>query len=177
MTAAATTTLLNTLSAFLLVLQGSHASPAAQQTAINIAENGVQLAAQAVAMPHIPFAIAPNDSVPPNIADLGNAAYRDGDGNWVRLGNGVNLIEGDTSFGDLNHDGVDDAAVIVEKPSSGGGVNYFLDAMLNQGGIMFDIAEVPLGAALTVTSHEIVPGTIFINDQQYQLFGTQLSAI
>jgi hypothetical protein len=96
----------------------------------------------------------------------------------VRLGSGVTLLQQYTSFGDLNHDGADDAAVILAKPSTAGGAeggeSYFLAAMLNQGGVMFDIAELPLGSTANINSHQIASGTIILGSNQYKLLGTDL---
>lgn len=169
-------TMLNAIAGLLMALHASNASPAALQTGLTLAENGMQLATQASA--NVPFVVPQNNSIWPNITDLVNAAYRDSNGNWVALGSTVTLIESYTSFGDLNHDGIDDAAVIVSKPDASGGQHYFLVAMLNQGGVMFDVAEFPLGNTLNVTTHSVTPaGTIMLNNTQYALFGTSLSEI
>jgi hypothetical protein len=186
MTTAATIPFLKALTAFLLTIQGASLAPSAAQNAVNIAENGVQLAAQAIAAQQIPFTVPQNDGVWPNIKDLGNAAYRDGNGGWARLGPSVSLLEQYTSFGDLNHDGSDDAAVILAKPAEANttaattsannpGEHYFLAAMLNQGGTMFEVAELPLGNTLSIVSHSIASGTIIIDGKQYKLFGINLS--
>ena len=103
------------------------------------------------------FQVPPNDSVWPNIKDLSNAPYIIGPGQWSQLSrNGPTSAAGKyTSFGDLNHDGSDDAAAIVNRPTASGTPNYFLAAMLNQGGIMFNIADLPLGTSLNIASHTI----------------------
>jgi hypothetical protein len=103
-----------------------------------------------------------------------NAPYIDAPGHWTRLGNTIQLFTGDTSFGDLNHDGLDDAAVIVNRPSSNGTPNYFLAAMLNQNGIMFNIADFPLGTNIDIASHSIVQGTILLNSNSYELLGNTI---
>ena len=175
MNVSSTLSLLQALAAMLTLLHGAPTPPSSSTlaSAVGLANKTIQIVAQANA--NIPFAVAPNDGTWPNINDLENAAYRDANGNWVRLGPSVSLIQGDTSFGDLNGDGLDDAAVIVNKPDAYGSPNYFLVAMLNQGGVMFDDAELPLGSALNVTSHNITAGVITINGQEYSLFGTVLS--
>lgn len=142
------------------------------QEIINVAENAVQMAAQAGAQ--IDFTVPKNDSIWPNAKDLRNAAYRDAAGRWVRLGSAVSFLDQYTSFGDLNHDGMDDAAVILNEPDAQGDAHYFLAAMLNQGGVMFEAAETPLGGTLNVATHGINAGKIDINGKQYRLFGVSL---
>ena len=175
------TTIAGLLHAALLLLSGvksagNAVAPAAAQKAVYFAGNAVQLAAQAEAP--VGFAVAQNDGVWPNMKDLTDAPYRNASGKWVRIGDGVQLIEGGTSFGDLNHDGRDDAAVIVEKAMPGGAQEHFLAAMLDQGGIMFDVAETPLGgASFAVLSHGISGGVATINGSRYELVGNRLFPI
>ncbi|HVO29058.1 MAG TPA: hypothetical protein VMT81_03695 [Candidatus Paceibacterota bacterium] len=171
--------LLQVAAIFLGGLQGNpKATPAVLQPAVAIGSRAVQLAAQAEAMPRISFAIPPNDSAAPNIKDLGHAAYLDAAGNYVPLGPTVALVQEDTSFGDLNGDGFDDAAAVVERADAGGGTDLALAAMLNQGGIMFDIADLPLVSGIQVVSHAIVPGgDIVLNSSTYYLLGDQLVKI
>ncbi len=176
----ATTTIAALLQAAFLLLTGiqggkMNMAPAAAQQAVNIAGNAVQIATQAEAP--IGFAVAQNDGIWPNMRDLLNAPYRAADGAWVRLGNGVQLVQEDTSFGDLNHDGMDDAAVVVKKSMPGGTQGYFLAAMLNQGGIMFDIAEMPLGTNFAAAAHAIASGTAMLNGKHYQLIGNALESL
>jgi len=174
-----TTTLLSLLQAVALLLTavqgGKIATPAIQTQAVNMAGNAVQLAAQ-VADP-VGFTVTKNDSIWPNMKDLLNAPYRDANGKWIRLGASVQLIEGDTSFGDLNHDGLDDAAVVVKKQMADGSQNYFLAAMLNQGGILFDIADLPLGPNFEATSHKVASsGDAVLNGRRYELVGDKLQS-
>lgn len=175
MNVSSTLSLLQALAAMLAALHAQPSpSPAALQSAVNLANRSVEIVAQANAQ--IPFAVTANDGVWPNMRDLQNAAYRDANGNWVRLGPSVALIQEDTSFGDLNGDGLDDAAVIVNKPDASGGAHYYLVAMLNQGGVMFDVAERSLGSSVNITTHRITNGVITLGDASYQLIGTTLVA-
>ncbi len=167
--------LLQAASAMLLGAQHAALPPSTIQGIINTAENAVQLAAQEGVS--IPFILTKNDSIWPNAKDLHNAAYRDPQGNWVRPGSTVVLLDQYTSFGDLNHDGADDAAVIVNKPGADGTPHYFIAAMLNQGSVMFDIAELPLGENLNITDHRVTDGKIVIDGKQYHLFGISLTAL
>jgi hypothetical protein len=139
---------------------------------VNIAGNAIQIVTQATAQ--IPFTVTQNNSIWPNIDGLYNAPYRDAKGNWVRLGSTVSLLAQYTSFGDLNNDGFDDAAVIVNKPAADGNPRYFLAAMLNQGGIMFDIAELPLGKKININSHRVTSGQIIIDGKRYELWGNKI---
>lgn len=174
MNPAAILSLLQITAAMLTTAQGGAMPAANVQSIITISQHSIQLAAQSEA--NIPFTVTPNNSMYPNINDLDSAAYRDTNGNWVTLGPSVILSGGDTSFGDLNNDGIDDAAVVVNKPDAEGNPHYFLDAMLNQGGVMFDIAELPLGTTDNITTHRIVSGTIMLNNSSYTLFGDALEA-
>ena len=115
-----------------------------------------------------------NDSAWPNAKDLKNAPYIDASGHWARLGKTVELLDGNTSFGDLNRDGMDDAAVIVNRPLSNGTPNYFLAAMLNQNGIMFNIADFSLGTSINITSHSVTGGIILLNGDHYELLGNMI---
>ncbi len=148
-------------------------------------EHVVQIAAQAAAP--VPFVVTPNDGAWPNVKDLLNAPYRNASGVWVREGQGVALDQSSVSFGDLNADGMDDAAVVVKRTGPNGTVEYALAALLNQGGIMFNIADLPLtsGTAPTVYNHRIVNGAIVLDWQKaggaratstYVLFGDELQA-
>jgi hypothetical protein len=168
---------LSLLQALATLLMAIHAQPAPASatllSAVGLTNRSLELVAQANA--EIPFSVQANDGTWPNIGDLQNAAYRDANGNWVRLGPSVVLVQEDTSFGDLNGDGLDDAAVVVNEPDASGAAHYFLVAMLNQGGVMFDAAELPLGNSVDITSHRIANGVIELNGNTYQLLGTLLT--
>jgi hypothetical protein len=162
-------------------------SQTATEQTIAIASRAVQLSAQAEAMPEIDFAIPPNNSTAPNIKDLLQTAYLGADGSYVPLGGSVALVQADNSFGDLNGDGLDDAMAIVERTDASGGTTFALAAMLNQGGIMFNIADLPLGSSLQVFSHNIIQGGDFVINMQtgdqpaatstYYLLGDQLMKV
>lgn len=164
--------------AAVLAFAQSHAataSPTLTQSAINFGSNTVQIVTQAAAP--IDFQVPPNDSVWPNIKDLSNAPYIDGPGQWTHLGATVQLLPEYTSFGDLNNDGMDDAAAIVDRPTASGAQNYFLAAMLNQGGIMFNIADFPLGSNLDIASHTISNDVAWLNSDRYELLGNTITQI
>ena len=149
-----------------------------------MASHVVQMSTQATAV--IPFTVAKNDTPYPDYADLVNSPYLDVNGKYVQLGasSTVKLENYYISFGDLNGDVVDDAAVLVKRFANDGSVSYAIAAMLNQGGILFNIADYPLGNTFpTINSHEIVQGGNFVLNTQlpgepavtstYQLVGNQ----
>ena len=105
---------------------------AVRERAVITAEHAVQISTQAEAMPSIGFSVPKNTSIWPTTSDLMQAPYRSADGSWVPLGNSVQLMAPSTSFGDINSDGLDDAAVIVKQTTKDGGSRYALAVMLNQ---------------------------------------------
>ena len=147
-------------------------SHAPTQATVNLASNIVQLVTQASAP--INFAVPRNDSMWPDMKDLLYAPYISAPGQWSNLNSSVRILPEYTSFGDLNRDGSDDAAVIVNRPTTDGTPNYFLAAMLNQGGIMFNIADFPLGKNLNFASHTITAGVAQLNNDSYWLLGNTL---
>jgi len=165
--------LLQAAASILTLAQSHTASVAFQQEAVNFGSNAVQMVTQAAAP--VGFQVPKNDSAWPNVKDLMNAPYIDTPGHWAPLGATVQGVFQYASFGDLNHDGVDDAAIIVNRPTANGTANYFLAAMLNQGGIMFNIADAPLGATINITSHAIASGTIILNGTHYTLLGNSIT--
>lgn len=166
--------LLQATASLLAFVQSPAVMPAFSQQAVHFGSQAVQIVTQAASP--ITFQVPQNDSIWPNMKDLANAPYRDASGHWVRLGATAQIVQEYTSFGDLNHDGLDDAAVIVNRPSSSGTPNYFLAAMLNQGGILFNIADFPLGPNLNISSHSITGGSILLNGAPYELLGNAIAA-
>lgn len=164
--------LLQAAASLLVSAQSPQATPAMMQKAIDIGSNTVQVVVQASAP--IDFAVPKNNSIWPTTNDLLNSPYIDDKGNWVQLGPTVAIIVGYTSFGDINNDGLDDAAVIVNKPGTNGSSHYFLAAMLNHDSILFNIADFPLGNSLSITSHDIVSNKIVINGNKYEVLGREL---
>ena len=163
------------------------ATPAELQQGIMKASQTIQLNYQIQAMAKIPFPIPRNKSNWMNIDDLATAPYLDTNGIYTQLGTGVALVEEDTSFGDLNGDGLDDAAVVVQKTDVSGHTTIALAAMLNQNSIPFDIADVTLGKNVKIFSHHVISGGTLVLDlqidnnpratYQYQLVGIQLMKI
>lgn len=160
-------------------------TPSTTQATVAIASRAIQLTAQVEAMPKIGFAIPPNDSNAPSIKNLLQTAYIDPTGAYVPTVNSdVDVVQEDTSFGDLNADGFDDAVTVVERSDSAGNTTFALATMLNQGGMMFNINDVPLGSTVQVYSHNIVQGgdlviNMSINNaaaqtSTYYLLGDQL---
>ena len=163
--------------------QNVNLSYAVREQAVLVAEHVIQISTQAEAMPRIGFSVPKNTSIWPTIGDLYQTAYRTTDGNWVPLGAGVQLVTPSISFGDVNGDGLDDAAMVVVRTASDGSTQYALAAMLNQGGILFNIADLPLGTAIQVRSHSIENNQITLDMKigdaaeqvyHYTLLGNQL---
>jgi hypothetical protein len=172
--------------ALLTGIQGNANVPSSTaQQVVTMASHVVQMSTQATAV--IPFTVAKNDSAYPDYNDLVNSPYLDVNGKYVQLGvsSTVKLENNYISFGDLNGDVVDDAAVLVKRFANDGTVSYAIAAMLNQGGILFNIADYPLGGTFpTINSHEIVQGGDFVLGTQlpgapavtstYELLGDQV---
>ncbi len=175
MNIAAMLVMLQSAVSLLSFAQGSQTTPAMAQKAVDLAENAIQAVVQAKAP--VNFAVKENDGIWPNVDDLLNAPYLDSNNSWVPLGRTVSLVTESISFGDINNDGLDDAAVVVNRPGTGGSANYFLAAMLNHGKILFNIADVPLGKSVNVDSHRIVDGKILIGGKKYELFGKELKRV
>lgn len=157
-----------------------------REQAVITAEHAVQISTQAEAMSSIGFSVPKNTSVWPTSSDLMQAPYRSVDGSWVPLGSSVQLMAPDTSFGDINSDGTDDAAVIVKQTAKDGSSRYALAAMLNQDNILFNIVDLPLGPAVEIYSHDIQNGQISIDMKigdtaratyRYELLGNQLISL
>jgi len=138
-------------------------APASAQQVVTIGSQSVQLATQAMAP--IPFAVPQNTSLYPNIKEVESAAYRTANGTYEPLGMSVNLDQSSLSFGDLNGDGTDDAEAIVTQRASTGATSTAIAIFLNQGGVMFNIADRTLGSAVTVYSHHVVNGALVMDMQ------------
>jgi hypothetical protein len=171
------------------VQNNSHATNASAQQAIIVASQAVQQAVQYNVAPMMSgFQTSKNNSIWPNITDLNNAVYMGPDGGYMRLSAGgpgsVQLVGEDTSFGDINGDGSDDAAVVVQRTHSNGNATLDLAIMLNQNGVMFNVADAQLGDNVQILSHHVVQGgDIVLNTQvgtnaaqtsTYKLLGEQL---
>lgn len=183
MSLASLAALLNLTAALLTGVQNNtQTSPAAAQQAVAIANQTVQLSTQAMAT--IPFAVPRKSGIWTNIDDVKSAPYLDFTNRYTPLGKAVSLIEEDTSFGDLNNDGFDDAAVVVQRTDANGATTIALAAVLNQSGSMFNIADLPLGKTVEIFSHHVISNGIIELDIQadggsrairhYQLIGNQI---
>jgi hypothetical protein len=156
--------LLQITATFLLGVQRNPSvSLAVQRQAVSVGSRVVQLSTQDLAS--ISFAVPQDNSAWPNIVDLQNAPYLNAEGQWVRLGQGVQLISSSTSFGDLNGDGLDDAAALVKRSLPDGSSDFALAAFLNQGGILFNIADAPLGNTVQIFNHSIQDGELIVDVQ------------
>lgn len=67
------------------------------------------------------------------------------------------------AFGDLNGDGVDDAAIILAESSGGSGVFESVVAVLDSGGIPYPVGQAVLGDRYKVNSASISAGAISLD--------------
>lgn len=182
-----TATLLLILQATASLLSGAQnnttmsSSTTAQLVALG--SRTVQIVTQASAK--IDFTVAENSSTWPNLTELLAAPYLDAGNNYVQQGSTVKLDQGSISFGDLNNDGLDDAAAIVERTTANGATEHAIAAFINQGGIMFNVADLSLGTLpVTIYSHHVVSDGVLSIDMQttgqsratttYSLLGNQI---
>jgi hypothetical protein len=155
-------------------------SPVATRQVIAVSSQSIQLVAQVERMQGLRYAIPQEDGIYPNVKDLYNTVYLDRSGAYVPLGGTVNLVSQDTSFGDLSGDGVDDAAVVVSRKDPSGVAQFDLAAMINQGGMLFNIADISLGSIDPVVTHTInEQGEVVIKTStglvsKYYLLGDEL---
>jgi heat shock protein HslJ/membrane-bound inhibitor of C-type lysozyme len=75
----------------------------------------------------------------------------------------VEFIDGSPVFGDLNGDGVDDAAVLLVESSGGSGVFTYVGAQLNQDGEPVDAGTVWLGDRTQVATFAIANGEVVVD--------------
>ncbi len=127
-------------------------------------------------------AVAPSISATPDVLTLDvlkNAAYRlDLSASGVaRLTNGVYMehiipgapvtmvvhLPGPIATGDLNGDGVDDAAVILTADPGDSGVFYYLAAVVNEAGQPRHVASVVLGDRIQVKSLSIAAEQVVVH--------------
>ncbi len=148
--------LLNVAASLLITLQNnsSRISAAVQEQVVRAASQAVQLGAQAM-RGNSGFAEISHTNLWPNASQIQESLYLDYAGRRVPLGTNVQLTLNAISFGDMNSDYVDDAIVFVKTISDKNEVMYKIAVMLNQGGILFNIASVDLGSSLAVYSHSI----------------------
>jgi heat shock protein HslJ len=130
------------------------------------------------------FVLASDDAAPWTAARLtpealAGATYTLPDGNQVTLVNGrlrvpaapaaatmtmdLALRADLTAFGDLDGDGVDDAAVILVNAPGGSGVFLYLAAVLNAAGAPVNPSTVELGDRTRIESREIEDSSIVLN--------------
>jgi hypothetical protein len=157
--------LLQVTAMFLLGVQRNPSvSLAAQQQAVSVGGRVVQISTQALA--NISFPVPQNDGAAPTIKDLQNAPYLSASGKWVQWGRGVAPVSSSTSFGDLNGDGFDDAAILVRRSLPDGSSDFALAALVNQNGILFNVADAPLGSSVQIYSHTIQNGELVVDMQE-----------
>jgi hypothetical protein len=167
------------------LLMGAHShSQTVQKQIIQVSQKSIQLSAEAIGMSHVTFAIPQNNSIWPSAVEVDYAPYLDTNGTYVHEGTNVKTLDQYLSFGDMNNDGLDDAAVLVQKIDANGKSTYALATVLNEGTIFFNIADFDLGATEPqIASHAIVNGKLVLSIQKgdtsyttstYELFGDQI---
>ena len=179
------TSLIALLQVAVSLITSAHNNPTlsstTRQTVINIGSQAIQIATQ-ISNP-ASFTVEPNNSIYPGYEDLLRSPYLDANGNLIKLGNSVTLDDGSLSFGDLNGDEIDDAAVFLKRTDANGVSSIALAAMLNEGGILYNIADLPLGPKVIVNSHHIDGQQMIMNltignaapaTSTYELIGTSI---
>ena len=136
----------------------SNASPMLTEQVIAFASRAVQISTQELASSPPGYVPIPNNGIWPSALDLDRSLYLDSSGSYVSLGESMQAFDSYASFGDLNGDGVDDAVVVVKKTPADGVPSFALAFLLNQGGILFNIADAPLLNISDVESHAILDG-------------------
>lgn len=177
-------TLLQLTTSLLLVAKQSDTMPlAAREGIVGVAGRAIQLSTQALMEIPPGFVQIKNNGIWPTAADLGNSLYLDARGKYVPFGQSVQALYSYSSFGDINNDGFDDAFAVVKRSLSGGGYEYALAAMLNQGNVLFNIDDATLGSSIEIYSHHVVNGALDIDmsesglarkTRHYGLLGNQI---
>jgi len=145
--------LLGVATSLLLAIQGQPNMPA------DVSANALRLASQSIQLSSLVViydtgkAQAPSTNIWPSSNRLANSKYLDRSGNLVSPGGPIAVMDSYTSFGDLNGDGLDDAAVIIREVDE-----YVLAGMVNQSGILFNVGRLPLGKSLFMYDHRVVDG-------------------
>jgi hypothetical protein len=176
--------LLQAATTILLSIGQNNSLPVAtKMNAINIVEHSIQIATQAEAMNDIHFQIPKNNGIWPSALDLKQTAYRGTNGFWAPISNNLSIVGETISFGDINNDGFDDAAVVMKQINPDKSANYFLALMLNQGNILFNIANIQLGSSVQIFGHKITNNKILYDMKignsakkvyNYELLGNQV---
>src|SRR5258708_3324624 len=104
--------LLQSAAALLLALQKAPqvSSSAAQEQILASAGRAIQLSSQALAATPSGYAPVLNAGIWPNALELDHSLYLDPNGQQVPLGENMQEFASYASFGDMNGDGIDDAA-------------------------------------------------------------------
>jgi hypothetical protein len=140
------------------------------------------LALLLLALTLAPAACKKAASTPPalTVEALRNAEYRSelAQGGVARLTDGQyeqEIVPGSASkitilmmpdkvaFGDLNGDGVDDAAVILASSGGGSGTFISLEAVINEAGTPKDVASASLGDRVQINSVVIAGGKVTVD--------------
>jgi heat shock protein HslJ len=90
----------------------------------------------------------------------------------------VSFVDNTTVYGDLNGDGVEDAASLLEENSGGTGVFLYLGAQLNRGGLPVDAGSALIGdriqvLSLAIRKNRIVADIVTSGPNESPCCGTQ----
>jgi hypothetical protein len=138
-----------------LLLGAKHStsiSPALRERAIMTAHEGTAIAEYAMAQKFQP---TNPRNLAPNIEKLRAAEYVKADGTWAHLSKTFQLDERYTSFGDIDHDNLDDAATILVE-STPTQTTYSVVALANIAGPLVEVARLSLTGAPTIYDHHII---------------------
>lgn len=91
---------------------------------------------------------------------LTNGIYEHG---TIAKGDLLLLEIGEVTFGELNSDGKEDAAVILKSSGGGSGVFTELAAVINKNGIPYHVASVEIGDRVKIQSISIKSEQIIVN--------------
>ncbi len=159
----------------------------------NIKTQAVATASQAVGLVSQTLAAQQKETPSVNLwptADwLWSSFYLNLDGKRVPNGSGVTVMNDSISFGDMNHDNLDDAIVVTKNIAATNpqDVRYRLAVMLNQRGSFLNITNYDIGTTEPIIySHEIEANVFTLDAQignqprktyQYKLSGNTLVQI
>ncbi|MFA6354386.1 MAG: hypothetical protein WCX12_01725 [Candidatus Paceibacterota bacterium] len=155
--------LLKVSMSLLLAVQGNPQMPdkLVNQSLTSVSQ-AIQLSSQVLSYDERNHPVA-SKSIWPNFDQLLSASYLNRDGKRVALGDGVRLADSFLSFGDLNEDGLDDAVVVLKMDDGKGGIDYWLGAMLNKAGVLFNIVNKPIGKNVEIYSHHVESGQFTVD--------------
>ncbi len=167
-------TLLQLTTALLLSAQNPNVPADLRTQAFALASQAFQLyqSAGQVQVTQVPVSLRHSPWL--NAQELVNAEYFDQAGNKFRLMDGnytsayssAEFQQQYISFGDLNHDNLDDAVVILRESLAAQPARYILAAVLNMdNGMTLNAANLDLGREIQIFDHRVQEGKFKIDTQ------------